>query len=47
MRWLASVLYPEQFEGDLRAMTREFYAAFYQVDLTDQQLDALLAGATR
>jgi iron complex transport system substrate-binding protein len=47
MRWLASVLYPEQFEGDLRAMTREFYALFYQVDLSERQLDDLLAGATR
>jgi iron complex transport system substrate-binding protein len=47
MRWLASVLYPEQFGGDLRAMTREFYALFYQVDLSEEQLDALLAGATR
>jgi iron complex transport system substrate-binding protein len=47
MRWLASVLYPDRFEGDLRAMTREFYALFYQVDLSEQQLDDLLAGATR
>ena len=47
MRWLASVLYPEQFQDDLRAMTREFYALFYQVYLTDEQLDVLLAGAAR
>jgi iron complex transport system substrate-binding protein len=47
MRWLASVLYPDRFEGDLRALTREFYALFYQVDLSEHQLDAMLAGATR
>jgi iron complex transport system substrate-binding protein len=47
MRWLASVLYPDRFDGDLRAMTREFYALFYQVDLSERQLDDLLAGATR
>ena len=47
MRWLASVLYPDRFQGDLRAMTREFYALFYQVDLSEQQLDGMLAGATR
>ncbi len=47
VRWLASVLYPDRFEGDLRAMTREFYALFYQVELSDPQLDGLLAGATR
>jgi iron complex transport system substrate-binding protein len=47
MRWLASALYPDRFEGDLRAMTREFYALFYQVKLSEQQLDTMLAGATR
>jgi iron complex transport system substrate-binding protein len=47
MRWLASVLYPEQLQGDLRAMTREFYRLLYQVDLSEERLDALLAGATR
>jgi iron complex transport system substrate-binding protein len=47
MRWLASVLHPDEFQGDLRAMTREFYTLFYQVELSEEQLDALLAGATR
>lgn len=47
MRWLTSVLYPEQSEGDLRAMTREFYDLFYHVQLSDRQLDQLLAGSVR
>jgi iron complex transport system substrate-binding protein len=47
LRWLTSVLYPQRFEGDLRKITREFYDLFYQVQLSDQQLDRLLAGGAR
>lgn len=45
LRWLASVLYPDRFEGDLRAIAREFYSSFYHVELDDERLDALLAGS--
>jgi iron complex transport system substrate-binding protein len=45
LRWLASVLYPDRFEGDLRAIAREFYRSFYHVELDDERLDALLAGS--
>jgi len=45
LRWLASVLYPDRFEGDLRAITRDFYNFFYHVELDDERLDALLAGS--
>ncbi|MDJ0947671.1 MAG: iron ABC transporter substrate-binding protein [Alphaproteobacteria bacterium] len=45
IRWLARLLYPEVFGGDLAAATREFYALFYQVDLTEDQLEQLLARA--
>jgi iron complex transport system substrate-binding protein len=47
LRWLTSVLYPRESEGDLREITREFYDLFYQVQLSDQQLEQLLAGDTR
>jgi iron complex transport system substrate-binding protein len=47
LRWLTSVLYPERFEGDLHEITREFYDLFYQVRLSDRQLEQLLAGDTR
>jgi iron complex transport system substrate-binding protein len=47
LRWLTSVLYPEHVEGDLRAITREFYDLFYQVQLSEEQLDELLAGGQR
>ncbi len=42
--WLASVLYPDHVDIDLRSETREFYRLFYHVDVTDEQLDILLAG---
>lgn len=45
LRWLASVLYPDRFEGDLRVIARDFYSSFYHVELDDERLDALLAGA--
>jgi iron complex transport system substrate-binding protein len=41
-----SILYPKQFPEDLRTTTREFYQLFYQVNLTDGQLDTLLTPAT-
>lgn len=45
LRWLVSVLYPDRFEGDLRAIAGEFYSFFYHVELDDERLDALLAGS--
>ncbi|MGU3576086.1 iron ABC transporter substrate-binding protein [Brucellaceae bacterium C25G] len=47
VRWLEQILYPDSFEGDLRAETRDFYKLFYQVDITDAQIDALLQDAVR
>lgn len=43
--WLVSVLYPGKSSGDMAATVRSFYKSFYHVELTDQQLDALLADA--
>ncbi|WP_020180395.1 iron ABC transporter substrate-binding protein [Methylopila sp. M107] len=45
LRWLASALYPKTFADDLRAEARRFYKLFYQVDLDEAQLDALLKDA--
>jgi iron complex transport system substrate-binding protein len=42
--WLAKILYPAQFPEDLKSITRDFYARFYHVNLTDRQLDGLLGG---
>ena len=42
-QWLAPRLYPGLAWGDPRDIVRGFYKLFYQVDLGDGQLDALLA----
>ena len=34
----------EAKSGDMRVLTRDFYKQFYQVELSDAQLDRLLAG---
>ncbi len=42
--WLGQLLYPDQYQLDLRTEFRNFYKLFYQVELTDKQLDFLLEG---
>jgi iron complex transport system substrate-binding protein len=42
--WLGKVLYPDLFPEDLKPIAREFYARFYHVNVTDEQLDDVLAG---
>jgi iron complex transport system substrate-binding protein len=46
VRWLGTILYPKQFPEKLEETTRQFYKLFYQVDLTDEQIAALLTTAT-
>jgi iron complex transport system substrate-binding protein len=43
--WLEKLFYPEVFTDDLSAEIRDFYKLFYQVDLGEEQLAALLKGA--
>ncbi|MDL2404708.1 ABC transporter substrate-binding protein [Rhizobium calliandrae] len=45
IRWLETLLYPQLFKNDLSSDVRGFYKLFYQVDLTDDQLAALLKSA--
>lgn len=42
VRWLAGQFYPQAFAGNMRAATREFYALFYGVDLSESDLNRLL-----
>ena len=42
--WLGKVLYPDRFPEDLRQVTRDFYARFYHVTPTDEQVEQVLAG---
>ena len=46
LRWLAALLHPDLFGQDLRAMTNDFYARFYHIQLNDAQLDHLLVPPT-
>lgn len=41
--WLTNTLYPGKSDVDLKSETRKFYKLFYHVDLTDEQLEKLLA----
>jgi iron complex transport system substrate-binding protein len=42
--WLGKILYPDLFPEDLRALTHAFYEKFYHVNVTDAQIDRVLAG---
>jgi iron complex transport system substrate-binding protein len=43
LEWLSALLYPQQPKRDLAADMRAFYRSYYQVDLTDAQMQTLLA----
>lgn len=45
LRWMAGLLYPDKFPEDLRAVTRDFFKLFYQVEPDAAALDRLLVGA--
>jgi iron complex transport system substrate-binding protein len=47
IRWIANLLYPNLFHDDMRTATRRFYAQFYRWQLSDKELDEILATATR
>jgi iron complex transport system substrate-binding protein len=43
LEWLSALLYPQEPKRDLAADVRAFYRNYYQVTLTDAQLQTLLA----
>ena len=43
LKWLAGLFYPEKFAADLRETTRAFYRLFYHVDVSEAELDMLIA----
>lgn len=45
IRWLEALLYPKTFDVDLKADVQKFFKLFYQVEVTDADLDTLLKGA--
>ena len=44
--WLGNLLYPDVFDYDVRAETKEFYDIMYNKKLTDKEVDELLAKST-
>ena len=42
--WLGKALYPDLFPEDLKPIARDFYARFYHVTVSDDQLEHVLAG---
>ena len=45
LQWLGNLFFPDRYKVDIRAEAKDFYKLFYQVELTDSQLDRLLEGA--
>jgi iron complex transport system substrate-binding protein len=43
--WLAKILYPRQFDEDMRALTRDFYSRFYHVTPSDADIRRVLEGS--
>ncbi len=46
IQWLAQALYPNRIDLDLRAETRHFFRLFFQVELTDADLEVVLGNQT-
>lgn len=45
LAWLANLLHGERFPFDIRQDTRKFYKLFYQVDISDSELETLISWA--
>jgi iron complex transport system substrate-binding protein len=45
VKWLANLLYPDSVKLDIRSEAKEFYSLFYNIDLTDEQLDNILVAS--
>ncbi len=43
--WMAGLLYPEHWQGDLAEETRQFYKTYYHLDLDEAELERLLEWA--
>jgi iron complex transport system substrate-binding protein len=45
LQWLVRLFFPQHFSDDMRTVTRDFYKLFYQVELNETDIDAVLRGA--
>lgn len=43
VQWFAKLMYPEYVDLDVRAAMKEFFELFYLVELTDADVDSLIA----
>jgi iron complex transport system substrate-binding protein len=43
LQWLARLFFPDRFAEGIRTVAKDFYKLFYQVDLSEVELDRLLA----
>jgi iron complex transport system substrate-binding protein len=43
LKWLAGLFHPDRLGHDLQRTTREFYQLFYHVDLSETELESLIA----
>lgn len=46
IKWLGNLLYPDVFDYDMTAETREFYSLFFHYELTEAEARALLENST-
>lgn len=47
MNWLADLVYPDLYQGDIKEAVKEYYSIFYHYDLSDDEADQLLKSAAR
>lgn len=45
MQWLPRLLYPDKFDDSIADVTKSYYSTFYGYDLSDEELDELIANA--
>jgi len=46
LQWMTRLLFPGVSSDSIRDVARDFYRLFYQVELSEAELDRLLVGAT-
>jgi iron complex transport system substrate-binding protein len=42
INWLGNLLYPDQYQLEIKDEIKTFYQLFYTVDLTDEQYDIIV-----
>jgi iron complex transport system substrate-binding protein len=45
LQWLGRLFFPERFSENIRVVAKDFYKQFYQVDLSEADLDHLIANS--